>query len=68
MLRNDYSRETDTFEFTDVGIVSGGISCSEHYGSGLFDLAVRFADIDGMYLGFLFSHNRSINNKLIYLP
>ncbi|KUL81743.1 hypothetical protein ZTR_11195 [Talaromyces verruculosus] len=26
MLRNDYSRETDTFSFTDMGIVSGGIS------------------------------------------
>lgn len=50
MLRNDYSRETDTFSFTDIGIVSAGISCLEHYGPGLFDLAVRFADLDGMYL------------------
>jgi hypothetical protein len=49
MLRNDYFRETDTFLFTDVGIVSGGISCQEHYGPGIFDLAVRFADIDGTY-------------------
>ncbi|KAH8688824.1 SGNH hydrolase-type esterase domain-containing protein [Talaromyces proteolyticus] len=39
MLRNDYSRETDTFSFTDVGTVSGGVNCQEHYGPGLFDLA-----------------------------
>lgn len=49
MLRNDYSRETDTFSFTDMGIVSGGVNCQEHYGTGLFDLSVRFADLDGMY-------------------
>jgi hypothetical protein len=47
MIRNDYDRLTDTFAFTDVGIVSGGVDCQEHYGTGLFDLAVRFADIDG---------------------
>ncbi|KAF8864123.1 hypothetical protein BDZ45DRAFT_797633 [Acephala macrosclerotiorum] len=46
-MRSDYSRETDTFAWTDMGIVSGDASCTETYGTGLYDLAVRFADIDG---------------------
>lgn len=49
MLRNDYSRETDTFSFIDMGIVSAGVNCHEQYGTGLFDLSVRFADLDGIY-------------------
>jgi hypothetical protein len=49
MIRNDYSKATDTFAWTDVGRIFNGGGCTNHYGVGLFDLGVRFADIDGMY-------------------
>ena len=48
MIRNDYSRETDTFAWTDMGIVWGGSQCSAKIGPALFDLSVRFTDIDGI--------------------
>ena len=48
MLWNDYSRKTNTFS-TDMGTVLGSINCQEHNGTGLFDLSVRFADLDVMY-------------------
>lgn len=49
MIRNDYSSVSDSFAWTEVGIVSAGISCDNHYGLGQFDLAVRFADVDGTH-------------------
>jgi hypothetical protein len=50
LIRNDYSTGSDTFAWTDVGSVSAVISCDNTYGPGQFDLAVRFADINGSFL------------------
>lgn len=50
MIRNNYAPETDTFAWADMGTVSGGFNCKYSYGLGHFDLAVRFADIDGDYM------------------
>ncbi|EPE33632.1 SGNH hydrolase [Glarea lozoyensis ATCC 20868] len=47
MIRNDYSAATDKFAWTDMGIVFDGGGCKNHYGVGLFDMGVRFADITG---------------------
>lgn len=47
MIRNDYSSATDKFAWTDMGIVFDGGGCPNHYGVGLFDLGVRFADVTG---------------------
>lgn len=47
MIRNDYSASTDKFSWTDMGIVFDGGGCPNHYGIGLFDLGVRFADVTG---------------------
>jgi hypothetical protein len=47
MIRNDYSAATDKFSWTDMGIVFDGGGCPNHYGAGLFDLGVRFADVTG---------------------
>jgi hypothetical protein len=49
MIRNDYSSATDTFAWTDMGIVFDGGGCPNHHGVGLFDMGVRFADVTGMY-------------------
>jgi len=49
MIRNDYSAATDQFAWTDMGIVFNGGGCRNHYGVGLFDMGVRFADITGQY-------------------
>lgn len=46
MIRNDYSSDTDKFAWTDMGIVFDG-GCPNQSGKGLFDLAVRFADVNG---------------------
>jgi hypothetical protein len=45
MIRNDYSAATDKFAWTDMGIIFDGVGCKNHYGVGLFDMGVRFADI-----------------------
>jgi len=48
MLKNDYNPSTNTFSFVDVGLVFNGGGCPNHYGIGIDDLGVRFADIDGL--------------------
>lgn len=47
IYRNDYDAGTDKFSFTYLGFGTGSISCTEGMGTGLRDLGVRFADIDG---------------------
>ncbi len=47
MIQNNYNPSTDTFEWTDKGIVFDGGGCTNTFGDSLYDLAVRFSDIDG---------------------
>lgn len=46
MWRNDYDSVTDTFAFTDVGIVSGAAICTEGWGVNIFDRGLILADIE----------------------
>lgn len=43
LIQNEYSSDTDVFTWSDAGIVFPEGACTNKYGVGIFDLAVRFA-------------------------
>lgn len=52
IVRNDYNAATNKFSWTDSGVWTDNnqnVVCDDTYGIGLFDLGVRFADLDGEY-------------------
>lgn len=47
MWLNSWNPSTHKFAFTDKGIVSGAVRCTQGYGVIEYDLGVRFADMTG---------------------
>jgi len=48
VILNGYTPGTG-FSWNNIGYISLGVGCEEQYGFGLFDMAIRFADLDGMF-------------------
>jgi hypothetical protein len=60
MWKNNYDAVTDTFDFTDEGIVSGAATCTEGWGVDIFDRGMRLHDVE-----YVFSPNPAHSNSNI---
>jgi hypothetical protein len=49
IVQNNYDAATDKFAWKDPGKWSS-VNCNQRYGPGLFDLAVRLADLNGRFI------------------
>jgi hypothetical protein len=47
LYKNTYNKATDVVSFSNKGVVSGGMTCTQGWGVGIFDRGMRLADIDG---------------------
>ncbi|KAH6611487.1 hypothetical protein Trco_001507 [Trichoderma cornu-damae] len=47
LWHNDYDAGAKTLKFSNQGVKSGGATCTQGWGVGIFDRGMRLADVDG---------------------